>query len=83
MRILDLLQLVPMRQHMHLARHSNMIIIRDGKMSIPCYRHTNRSTHPMHAAPILSRSLWILYDPALVREATRIPHLTATFQVRA
>jgi hypothetical protein len=60
-----------------------MIINQDGKMSIPSYRHTNPSTHPTRATPILSRSLWILCDPALVLEVTRIPHLTVIFQVRA
>jgi hypothetical protein len=60
-----------------------MIINQDGKMSILYYRHTNPSTHPMRATLILSRSLWILCDPALVREVTRIPHLTVIFPVRA
>ena len=83
MRTLDLRQLVLMRRRMHLARHSSMIINQDGKTSIPCYRHTNPSTHPLRAAPIPSRSLWSLCDPALVREVTRIPHLTVIFQARA
>lgn len=83
MRTLDLRQLALMRRRMHLARHSSMIINQDDKMSIPCYRHTNPSTHPMRATPILSRSLWILCDPVLVREVTRILHLTATSQARA
>ena len=73
MRTLDLRQLVLMRRRMHLARHSSMIINQDGKTSIPCYRHTNPSTHPLRAAPIPSRSL----------EVTRIPHLTVIFQARA
>ena len=79
---LDLRQLALMRRHMHLARHFS-IINHDDKMSIPCYRHTSPSTHPMRATPILSRSLWILCDPVLVREVTRILHLTATSQVKA